>query len=77
VTEYLNRDLNKLLKEIGVKEKWRHMNKSSERMNLDKSKNQIKKHFTLDEKTRQKIYKDNPLDLKLYRYAKRVRDKQR
>ncbi len=66
VTENLNTDLKFLFKKIGapVKAEQKHKTGSSD----------IKKRYSLDEKTRKKIYKDNKFDLELYRYAKKLRE---
>lgn len=67
ITENLNEDLKFLFKKIDTKEDWKQVHKTGS--------SDIEKKYSLDEKMRKKIYKDNKYDLKLYEYAKRLRDK--
>ncbi|MCX6749583.1 MAG: sulfotransferase domain-containing protein [Candidatus Pacearchaeota archaeon] len=60
ITETLKNDMKILFNLIGIKADWKEYEVLS---------NIPRKMFVLDKKTREKIYRENSLDLKLYKYA--------
>ena len=63
ITERVIKDLKFLFKLIGIKADWKNYKVLS---------NIPRKLFVLDKKTKEKIYRENPLDLDLYKYALRL-----
>jgi hypothetical protein len=76
IIENSKKDLKYLFEQVGVpNDNWENysvsgdLNKKEINPLLKKSK---KAKFKLDDKTKEKIYKENPLDLELYKYAKKL-----
>lgn len=79
ITENLDKDLKFLFKEIGVSIKYKNLRvsgkKSTWKNKLILEKKPAEKKARLKEELRKTIYKQNPLDLELYEYAKEVNEK--
>ena len=75
ITEQLDRDLIFLFAEMGLPTAWRNYRVAGQPGNaledLDHPKDGevIHKHYTLEEDVRQRIRRDHPMDVELYRYA--------
>ena len=71
-TEDLNKHLDFLCNELQINKNWKNKRVSKEEYIKNKKRNSLKKPIELDKKTKKKLYNENPLDLKLYRYAKEI-----
>jgi len=80
ITEKSDRDFKILFKSLGVdSNKWINYAVTGDKktQEINPLHKKIEKRFILDNKTRKKICKDNPLDYKLYKYALKLNKKLR
>ncbi len=77
ITENLDDDLRFICNHIGISTNWKNMRVADKKESwkedfiLGNSKPSQRK-FTLNEKIRQRIYEENPLDIEIYNYAKKL-----
>jgi len=77
ITENLDNDLTFICNHIGISTNWKNMRVTGKKKSwkedfiLGNSKPAQRK-FALNEKIRQRIYKENPLDVEIYNYAKKL-----
>lgn len=73
ITDNLDKDIPKIFKAMNLDTKWeRYRSSKNKGEKTDKNKKEVLKKFELDEKTRKMIYKDNPYDVKIYEYSKKI-----
>jgi hypothetical protein len=72
-TDKLDKDLPRLFKKMNLPQDWEHYRTAKNKgEKTNKAKLEVKKTFQLDKKTREKIYKENPFDLKFYENVKEL-----
>ncbi|MFB6226470.1 MAG: sulfotransferase family 2 domain-containing protein [Candidatus Paceibacteria bacterium] len=72
-TDNLDKNIPKIFRAMGLDTKWeKYRTAKSQGEKTSKEKKEVKKSFELDEETRNKIYKDNPYDVRIYEFAKEL-----
>jgi len=78
ITERLDNDLKYIFKKMGLTPDWENHRVAGqpgnalEGLSHPNNYEAIQKYFILDKTTREMIYFDHPLDVELYRYAKKI-----